>query len=119
MDFVALFITYLKNQQYPPSPLTIKNYSADIKRFLRWLEKKKVSALTVKNYLIDLRQFTTWLEEWNERTAITYTFFADKKVLNSYTAYLKQNCYLAEGSISRKLSSLRKYNHWITMYTQR
>ncbi|MBI2031749.1 MAG: site-specific integrase [Candidatus Levybacteria bacterium] len=38
MEFIVQFRDYLFSQQTPPSKLTVKNYSADIKKFINWYE---------------------------------------------------------------------------------
>jgi len=40
MEFITLFKNYLYSQKNPPSKLTLKNYSSDIKKFIKWYESK-------------------------------------------------------------------------------
>ncbi len=40
MEFIEQFITFLSLQKNKPSPLTVKNYKADIRHFITWFEKE-------------------------------------------------------------------------------
>ena len=92
MDIVKSFKNHLVSQKNPPSGITIKNYLADIRRFLNWYsqtfhrnfepqelthdtvsnyqshiqtntESSLPSARSAKRYISSLRKFATFLED--------------------------------------------------------
>lgn len=79
MNFLQQFIDFLLNQKNKPSLLTVKNYKADIRQFINWLEQK--SGL----------------------------FFDPSKVSLQILYDYKKARGLSESSMKRHTSSLRKF----------
>lgn len=96
MDFVAAFQYYLFSRKTPPSDLTVKNYAADIRRFVRWYEKRfKQDFHPGKITHQMLSEFRREQTEASDAYAADFT-----------PASLK--------SVERYMSSLRKFFHFLT-----
>jgi len=72
MDFVAAFQYYLFSQKTPPSPATVKNYAADIRRLVRWYENRFKQefdpAKITPQVLVEFRREQTEASEENTKT---------------------------------------------------
>jgi len=91
------------------------------KEFKNYLFTEHASRLTIKNYLADLRQFIDWLEqvtskgnsEANQPQNSNLLQSIDNYVLEQYKTRLLNEAKLSPISINRKLSSLRRYVRWL------
>src|SRR5258708_2224277 len=90
MDIVNNFKDYLFTQKKPPSKITIKNYIADVKKFINWYERSYSLAFT--------------------------TSTLTSRVITTYDAYLKagqHDSLPAARSMKRYFSSLRRFSAFI------
>ena len=89
-------------------------YLKDFKNFLYTEQARK---LTIKNYMADIKQFVEWLERVivNDPEARTSSPMSsiDNFSLEQYKVRLLQEAQLSPVSINRKLSSLRRYMKWL------
>ncbi|HSA84269.1 MAG TPA: site-specific integrase [Patescibacteria group bacterium] len=84
------------------------------KAFINFLLTSHASKPTIKNYLVDIRQFTTWFENvtgLDEQQNPLAKLNA--QVLEEYKSRLLYDASFEPRSVNRKLSSLRKYLHWL------
>ncbi|MSU26086.1 MAG: hypothetical protein EXS44_02375, partial [Candidatus Levybacteria bacterium] len=87
-----------------------------IKKFKDYLYACNSSPLTIKNYIADVRQFTNWIESHMAKNGQgIWTENLLEKIDNSLLQKYKDNLInsnISALSINRKLSSNRKYTGW-------
>ncbi len=92
-----------------PFPTVSHTTHADtwkLREFKHFLYKQKISAVTVKNYMSDIAHFTKWLDAQN---ITPEDIKGSKDITSSYANTLVHVLNLSPKSVSRKLSSIRKY----------
>jgi site-specific recombinase XerD len=88
-----------------------------LKSFRNSLAEDQASKLTIKNYINDVKQFIEWLQKVteinNQPQNSSLLDMIDKKNLEEYKGRLLHEAKLSPVSINRKLSSIRRYIHWL------
>ena len=92
MDFLKLFVEYLSSQKNNASKATIKNYRADVGKFIRWFETEFRKPFNSKD-------ITPQLIEVYKKSRVQYLSSSQEK--------------LSPRSLERHLSSLRKFLHFL------
>ena len=99
MDFLPKYKQYLLESADKPSPVTIKNYLADVRKFISWYEKKYTQAFHPEH--------------------ITYQLidqFAKSLSARATTAEQQSGESASASSVRRYLSSLRKFFATLKIY---
>ncbi len=94
----------------PLAPLDAPDIDALVARYLTVLEaERNLSRFTLRNYTSDLRHYFDWLREHDTAPlAITRTIF------RGYIASMQQ-CAVAQGSITRRVSTARSFYKWLRL----
>ncbi|HSX08587.1 MAG TPA: site-specific integrase [Candidatus Saccharimonadales bacterium] len=86
------------------------------KEFKNFLFTEHASKVTIKNYMADIKQFIDWLEHviGDNENASSLFMSIDNLALEQYKLRLLNEAKLSPVSINRKLSSLRRYVRWLS-----
>lgn len=97
-------------QQAPADPWQMK-------AFKNFLVAQGASKLTIKNYTLDIQQFLAWLEKVTEAAGAAEDakyLLIDNIAVQQYRDRLLAEARFSPTSINRKLSSLRRYQNWLS-----
>lgn len=141
-DIVSEFIAYLKGLEHTPSKSTIKNYRADINRFISWYQKqyykafnptlispeivseykktKDISARSIERHLSSLRRFFSFLKEKGTVENLPFEPKLASMMKNNDPYKLrdfKNYLYVYNSSnltIKNYISDIRQFMDWLT-----
>lgn len=139
MDLLQQFSQFLRDQKNPPSDITIRNYIADIRSFIRWHDAKFgkrfnpvdinskiiytykqsniVSARSIERHLSSLRKFYFFLESFNPTIKNPFSETVENKIEDPWKIqefknklYRDKAAYL---TIKNYINDLLSFQKWI------
>jgi len=94
------------------SNLPQKEIPRILNNFAHFLNKERLSSVSIKNYLADISRFLNWVKKTTQWQLSDLPAESITQVLLEYKKRLTQFSSLSPRTINRQLSSLRKFADW-------